>query len=63
MTRRGLPVLDVTRLSFYVAFGILPEEQLCIERYYNNLTNLPPGLPKPSLETSPGLPPEYALLF
>jgi hypothetical protein len=63
MTRRGYPVLDVTRLSFYVAFGILPEEQLCIERYYDELPNLPSGLPRPSLETSPGLPPEYALLF
>lgn len=58
MKRRGLPVLEVTRYSFWLAFGILPGEQLVIEDYYNNLASLPPGIPIISHEQTPLLPPD-----
>jgi hypothetical protein len=44
MNRRGLPVLDCTRLSYYIAFGILPDEQLFLEQYFDNLS-IPKCLP------------------
>lgn len=37
-SRRGLPVLPETRLSFYIAFGILPDEQVAIEQHYDRMT-------------------------
>jgi hypothetical protein len=38
MTRRGLPILDVTRLSYYVAFGVLPHEQVLMEKHFAGLS-------------------------
>jgi hypothetical protein len=36
--RRGLPVKPETRLSFYIAFGILPDEQVVIEDHFRRTT-------------------------
>ncbi len=38
MFRSYGPVLAVTRASFYLAFGITPDEQINLERYYDQLT-------------------------
>jgi hypothetical protein len=45
MTRRGMPVTDATRLSFYVAFGILPDMQVLLERHFAGLPPVPTGMP------------------
>lgn len=37
MNRTYGPVLPETRSSFYHAFGITPDEQICLERYYSNI--------------------------
>lgn len=37
MTRDYRPITDTCRLSFYKAFGILPDEQIAREHYYRDL--------------------------
>jgi len=37
MNRSYGPVHDQTRLSFYTAFDITPDEQICLEAYYSKL--------------------------
>jgi hypothetical protein len=55
MNRRGMPVLPETRLSYYIAFGILPDEQEALERHFDSMyiqrvTPLPPTEISPDLE-------------
>lgn len=38
MTRRYGDISDKTRISFYLAFGIDPHEQIMVEEYYKNVT-------------------------
>nr|UUV42653.1 MAG: RNA-dependent RNA polymerase [Tuatara cloaca-associated tombusvirus-1] len=52
MNRRGFLVSDDARVSFFVAFGITPDEQICLEEEYNSTTPYyqpvefdPPSLP------------------
>jgi hypothetical protein len=52
MNRRGLPVLSKTRLSYYIAFGLLPDEQLMLERYFDNLS-IPRCLPVSPIDCFP----------
>lgn len=44
MNRRGYPILDVTRLSYFVAFGVLPHEQVQLEKHFDGLS-VDRGLP------------------
>lgn len=37
MNRTYGPVSPLARASFYLAFGITPDEQICLERYYSKL--------------------------
>lgn len=48
-------VCDATRVSFYLAFGITPSEQVELEQYYTNLR--PPTYCKPKLDTDRTLDP------
>lgn len=61
MTRRGLPILDVTRLSYYVAFGVLPDEQLQFERYFGTW-GVKVMVPSLTNELSPQLKPSFVHL-
>jgi len=54
MTRRGLPVLPETRLSYYIAFGVLPDEQEALEEYFDRF-HIRGGLPSAPTEVSPDL--------
>jgi hypothetical protein len=54
MNRRGLPVLPETRLSYYIAFGILPDEQEALERHFDSM-NIQGITPLPPTEISPYL--------
>jgi hypothetical protein len=48
--RRGAPVLPETRLSYFVAFGQLPDEQMALEAHYDSMS-MPAGQPqRPSVE-------------
>jgi hypothetical protein len=38
LTRIYATPSDQTRASFYYAFGITPDEQICIEKFYQNVT-------------------------
>jgi len=38
MRRQAQTITPATRASFYWAFGITPDEQLCIERFYEGVT-------------------------
>jgi hypothetical protein len=38
MSRQGMEVLPETRLSFYIAFGVLPDEQIAIENLFEART-------------------------
>nr|APG76355.1 hypothetical protein 2 [Hubei tombus-like virus 1] len=38
MQRRGMAVTDEARYSFWLAFGITPDEQVCMERDYDSKT-------------------------
>jgi len=50
-SRRGLPVLDETRLSFYLAFGMLPDEQVAVEEHFRR-TTIPSRYPqRPTVNT------------
>lgn len=62
MNRRGLPILSKTRLSYYIAFGVLPDEQLLIERYFDKLS-IPRSMPViPDDRFPDDQPPPYAQL-
>lgn len=37
MESKVMPVLDSTRMSFFQAFGVAPDEQTALEQYYRNL--------------------------
>lgn len=52
MNRRGLPVLSSTRLSYYIAFGLLPDEQIMLEQYFDKLS-IPRCLPVSPLDRFP----------
>lgn len=59
MNRRGMPVLDVTRLSFYVAFGITPDEQVALEAHFQRWS-ISDDVPQAPREISPGLTHEFS---
>lgn len=42
-----------TRLSFWVAFGVTPDEQVCLERFYSSMVI---GAPRSVLEYQPHMP-------
>lgn len=56
MTRRGLPILDETRLSYYVAFGVLPDMQRYLEQHFGRMT-VPSGSPIHPNESFPVIQP------
>jgi hypothetical protein len=56
MNRRRAPILDITRYSFYIAFGILPGEQQACEAYFNGLAPIVKTIPpRPDDKPSPRL--------
>lgn len=52
MDRRGKPVLAVTRASYYVAFGVLPDMQVAMEQHWRRFC-VPSGLPLEPSELFP----------
>jgi len=54
MTRTVKPVSQLSRYSFYLAFGVTPEEQMCLEEYYDSFT---PQYNPQSLDSPDFLPP------
>jgi hypothetical protein len=63
MNRRGLPIQDIGRYSFHIAFGLLPAEQIALEAYFNSLPTLARIIPSPALEVSPDLPNEFTQIL
>lgn len=53
MKRQYGAVSPRTRLSFWVAFGVTPDEQLCLERFYSSINV---GAPRIVLEYQPDMP-------
>jgi hypothetical protein len=50
-------VTAVARVSFYYAFGVLPDEQVALERWYDGIVidcNLPVGIERQDLHSLPG---------
>lgn len=52
MNRRGFSISDDARVSFFIAFGLTPDEQICLEEEFNSSTPYyapvefdPPSLP------------------
>lgn len=54
MHRRGKPILPETRLSYYVAFGLLPDEQEALERHFASM-HIQRVTPSPPTEIPPDL--------
>lgn len=50
--RRGLPILAITRASYYVAFGVLPDMQVAMEKAWKTYC-VPSGLPLEPSESFP----------
>lgn len=61
MNRRGLPVLPETRLSYYIAFGLLPDEQVQMEHYFGTW-GVQKVVPVLTNELSPQLKPSFTYL-
>jgi hypothetical protein len=56
MNRRGQPVLDITRFSFYLAFGILPEAQRAFEKHFDSASPIISMIPNsPNDKVTPHL--------
>lgn len=53
------PVSEESRYSFYCAFGLFPDEQIELERYFTTLPDIPHRVPSHSTEASPGLIPTF----
>lgn len=53
------PVTDESRYSFYLAFGVFPDEQVELEAYFRGLPDLKHALPTRSDEISPNLIPAF----
>lgn len=54
MNRKAVTVSDYTRYSFYLAFNITPDEQIAVEKYYDQLV-LSYGLPQSELDDYPSV--------
>jgi len=55
MNRGDAGIKPGTRLSFYVAFGILPVQQEALEAYFDGLGTIPRLIPQDPFELSPQL--------